>query len=253
MPRSSRSKIFIFAENKTNLRQRFNFLKPIPQQFSRRTLKFERKPKSKPIYHNPRDIEIWTYRFLDSYSSNLSIPPDGCGQWHTERRKEGRKVLSRRFVNKKVTFPTGGGYSPFIFRLISIQDGKKFGAPLLRRSSSKLEEGVHGDCAASPRHHPFHYAEINLGSLFSYQSRITPKPHHRYVPSHRSSLYPSRRGKAEECRVELSLEGNGVKGGERGRLSKVGNACLEKRWAYWPVCRGESVSARKLCWEKHQF
>lgn len=54
-------------------------------------------------------------------------------------------------------------------------------------------------------------------------------------------------GKAEECRVELSLEGNGVKGGERGRLSKVGNACLEKRWAYWPVCRGESVSARKLC------
>lgn len=219
----------------------------------RRTLKFERKPKSKPIYHNPRDIEIWTYRFLDSYSSNLSIPPDGCGQWHTERRKEGRKVLSRRFVNKKVTFPTGGGYSPFIFRLISIQDGKKFGAPLLRRSSSKLEEGVHGDCAASPRHHPFHYAEINLGSLFSYQSRITPKPHHRYVPSHRSSLYPSRRGKAEECRVELSLEGNGVKGGERGRLSKVGNACLEKRWAYWPVCRGESVSARKLCWEKHQF
>lgn len=133
-----------------------------------------------------------------------------------EGRKEGRKVLSRRFVNKKVTFPTGGGYSPFIFRLISIQDGKKFGAPLLRRSSSKLEEGVHGDCAASPRHHPFHYAEINLGSLFSYQSRITPKPHHRYVPSHRSSLYPSRRGKAEECRVELSLEGNGVKGGERG-------------------------------------
>lgn len=178
---------------------------------------------------------------------------DAANGTQNEGRKEGRKVLSRRFVNKKVTFPTGGGYSPFIFRLISIQDGKKFGAPLLRRSSSKLEEGVHGDCAASPRHHPFHYAEINLGSLFSYQSRITPKPHHRYVPSHRSSLYPSRRGKAEECRVELSLEGNGVKGGERGRLSKVGNACLEKRWAYWPVCRGESVSARKLCWEKHQF
>lgn len=171
-----------------------------------------------------------------------------------EGRKEGRKVLSRRFVNKKVTFPTGGGYSPFIFRLISIQDGKKFGAPLLRRSSSKLEEGVHGDCAASPRHHPFHYAEINLGSLFSYQSRITPKPHHRYVPSHRSSLYPSRRGEGWRmpCWAIFGRK-RGQRGGERGRLSKVGNACLEKRWAYWPVCRGESVSARKLCWEKHQF
>lgn len=221
MPRSSRSKIFIFAENKTNLRQRFNFLKPIPQQFSRRTLKFERKPKSKPIYHNPRDIEIWTYRFLDSYSSNLSIPPDGCGQWHTERRKEGRKVLSRRFVNKKVTFPTGGGYSPFIFRLISIQDGKKFGAPLLRRSSSKLEEGVHGDCAASPRHHPFHYAEINLGSLFSYQSRITPKPHHRYVRSHRSSLYPSRRG--EGWRMPCWA----IFGRKRGQRGRGGGAAVE--------------------------
>ena len=154
---------------------------------------------------------VSSIRILRTYPSP---PMDAANGTQNEGRKEGRKVLSRRFVNKKVTFPTGGGYSPFIFRLISIQDGKKFGAPLLRRSSSKLEEGVHGDCAASPRHHPFHYAEINLGSLFSYQSRITPKPHHRYVPSHRSSLYPSRRGEGWRMPCWAIF---GRKRGQRGR------------------------------------
>lgn len=153
---------------------------------------------------------ISSIRILRTYPS-----PDG-GQWHTEGRRSVSEIRETG-ENKKVTFPTGGGYSPFIFRLISIQDGKKFGAPLLRRSSSKRKKSTgivrarHAIIRSTMRK--------SISAACSYQSRITPKPS-SYVRSHRSTRsqtlsFEKREGCGEECRVELSLEGGKwVKGGE---------------------------------------
>lgn len=220
----------------------------------RRTLKFERKPKSKPIYHNPRDIEIWTYHFLNSYSSNLSIP-----RWRPMAHRRKKVCLGDSWNGREQE-----GYISHGRRVFSFHFQTYFhpGWKEVRRSSPKtvLEQvrgrsprGLYG--LATPSSVPLCGNQSQQLVRINLVSRLN---HHRMFevivpPALR--LYPLRRGKVAVKNAVLSYlwkGGNGVKGGG-GRLSKVGNACLEKRWAYWPVCRGESVSARKLCWEKHQF
>lgn len=181
----------------------------------------------------------------------------------TNGAPEGRSVSEIRETgeNKKVTFPTGGGYSPFIFRLISIQDGKKLGVPktVLRASWRKSPRGLW--MRPSLRNAIIRSTtRKSISAASPYQSRITPKPS-SCVRSHRSTRSQILSSGEERllrwrmpCWAIFGRRKRGSKGARRrGWLSKVGNACLEKRWAYWPVCRGESVSARKLCWEKHQF
>lgn len=192
----------------------------------RRTLKFERKPKSKPIYHNPRDIEIWTYHFLNSYSSNLSIP-----RWRPMAHRRKKVCLGDSWNGREQE-----GYISHGRRVFSFHFQTYFhpGWKEVRRSSPKtvLEQvrgrsprGLYG--LATPSSVPLCGNQSQQLVRINLVSRLN---HHRMfeviVPPQTLS-FEKREGCGEECRVELSLEGG--KWGQRGR----GGGCRRLETLVW--------------------